>query len=279
MSQPISYQLDTLGWMQFEYLIQVLLKSELGIGVESWGGSADHGKDAYCKTELNFPSRHTTNPGPFVFQAKFVSGANAAGAEFESNLSSAVSKEGTLIARRIETGRWKSAPQYYALFTNAPVTASQRGKLAGLLQQSLPATSVSIQGATDICALLDQNISVSRAFPQILSLRNFSELLANVVRNDSLQRSDGAIREAETLSAVFVPTKAYDRAWSVLSKHNFVVLEGPPEICYRMDDRRCAACSQMGSHRLRYTQRILQEFHREPRPSIRSGRCVWQHRI
>ncbi len=84
MSRPIPYQLDTLGWMQFEYLVQVLLKSELGIGVESWGGSADHGKDAYCKTELNFPSRHLTNPGPFVFQAEFVNGANAAGAAFES---------------------------------------------------------------------------------------------------------------------------------------------------------------------------------------------------
>lgn len=230
MSQPIPYQLDTLGWMQFEYLIQVLLKSELGIGVESWGGSADHGKDAYCTTELNFPSRHTTNPGPFVFQAKFVSSANAAGADFEHELTSAISKEVALIARRLETGRWKSAPQQYALFTNAPVSANQRQKLAELLKQTLPTTSVSIQGATDICVLLDLNISVSRAFPQILSLRNFTELLANVVRNDSIQRSDGAIREAEALAAVFVPTKAYDRAWTVLTKHDFVVLEGPPEM-------------------------------------------------
>jgi hypothetical protein len=169
MFQPIPYQLDTLGWMQFEYLIQVLLKAQFGIGVESWGGSADHGKDAYCNAELNFPSRHTTNTGPFVFQAKFVNGANAAGTEFEVDLSSAISKEAKLIAKRLEIGRWKSPPQQYALFTNAPVTASQRTKLTELLQQTLPTT-------------------------------------------------------------VFVPTKAYDRAWTVLSKHNFVVLEGPPEM-------------------------------------------------
>src|SRR5580698_7407920 len=176
MAQTIPYNLDSLGWMQFESLLQVLLKAELGMGVESWGGSADHGRDAYCGQELNFPSRHTTNPGPFVFQAKFVSGANAAGADFEHDLTSAVSKEVSLIARRLETGRWKSVPQQYSLLTNAPLSANQRQKLAELLKQTLPTTSVSIQGATDICALLDLNISVSRAFPQILSLRNFSEL-------------------------------------------------------------------------------------------------------
>jgi hypothetical protein len=84
MAQTISYNLDSLGWMQFESLIQVLLKSELGLGLELWGGSADHGKDAYCAHELNFPSRHTTNPGPFVFQVKFIAGANAAGSDCDS---------------------------------------------------------------------------------------------------------------------------------------------------------------------------------------------------
>src|SRR5580658_288583 len=101
MAQTISYNLDSLGWMQFESLIQVLLKSELGLGLELWGGSADHGKDAYCAHELNFPSRHTTNPGPFVFQVKFIAGANAAGADFESSLIGAVKKEIALIDNRL----------------------------------------------------------------------------------------------------------------------------------------------------------------------------------
>lgn len=104
--QTISYNLDSLGWMQFESLIQVLLKAELGLGLELWGGSADHGKDAYCAHELNFPSRHTTNPGPFVFQVKFIAGANAAGADFDSILMRAVKKEGELIKNRIEAAKW-----------------------------------------------------------------------------------------------------------------------------------------------------------------------------
>src|SRR4051794_1303206 len=107
MAQPIPYQLDILGWMQFEYLVQVLLKAELGVGVESWGGSADHGKDVYFDGELNFPDKQTRNPGPFVFQAKFVNNANAAGADYRPLLRAAVRKESDLIRKRLEVGRWK----------------------------------------------------------------------------------------------------------------------------------------------------------------------------
>ncbi len=230
MAQQIPYQLDTLGWMQFEYLVQVLLKATLGIGVEAWGGSADHGKDAFCSHELNFPSKHSTNPGPFVFQAKFITNANSTGANYEPELRAAIKKEASLILSRIQNGRWPQVPRHYALFTNAPLTASARDSVIAVLSASLPDTTVTISGAVDLCALIDGNIEVARTFPQILSLRNLTELLRDVVRNDSLQRSDGAIREAESLTHVFVPTAAYSRAWQVAGKHNFVVLEGQPEM-------------------------------------------------
>jgi hypothetical protein len=168
MAQTISYNLDSLGWMQFEQLIQVLLKSELGVGVEVWGGSADHGKDAYCAHDLNFPSKHVTNPGPFVFQAKFIAGANAAGAEFESQLFAAVKKEAALIQNRVEAGKWKM-PRQYGFFTNVPLSANQRSTVSDLLQPVLGDCVVSSQGATDVCALLDSNITVARSFPQVLS--------------------------------------------------------------------------------------------------------------
>jgi hypothetical protein len=229
MPQTISYNLDSLGWMQFESLIQVLLKAELGLGLELWGGSYDHGKDAYCAHELNFPSRHTTNPGPFVFQVKFVAGANAAGADFDSILMRAVKKEGELIKNRIEAAKWIH-PKQYVFITNAGLSASHRKAITEELQPFLGDCTITIHGATDVCALLDLNIAAARSFPQILSLRNLFELLDQVVRNEIVQRTDAVLREAEGLSSVFVPTKAFDDAWEVLEKHHFVVLEGPPEM-------------------------------------------------
>jgi hypothetical protein len=229
MAQTISYNLDSLGWMQFESLIQVLLKAELGLGLELWGGSADHGKDAYCAHELNFPSRHTTNPGPFVFQVKFIAGANAAGADFDSILMRAVKKEGELIKNRIEAAKW-IRPKQYVFITNAGLSVSHRKAITEELEPLLGDCTITTHGATDVCALLDLNIAAARSFPQILSLRNLFELLDQVVKNEIVQRTDAVLREAEGLSGVFVPTKAFDDAWDVLEKHHFVVLEGPPEM-------------------------------------------------
>lgn len=215
--------------MQFELLIQFLHKSELGIGLELWGGSADHGKDAYCAHELNFPSRHTTNPGPFVFQVKFIAGANATGANFDSALMSAVTKEAALIQNRIAAGKW-AAPMQYAFVTNAPLTATHRQSISDVLQPILADCAITVQGALDVCAMLDTNLAVARSFPQILSLRNLFEILDQVVKNEIVQRTDAVLREADALSSVFVPTKAFDDAWEILDKHYFVVLEGPPEM-------------------------------------------------
>jgi hypothetical protein len=230
MAQQLPYNLDALGWMQFEYLIQVLLKNTLGIGVEAWGGSSDYGKDAYCLHELNFPNKHSTNSGPFVFQVKFVTNANSAGASYASELLAAIQKEVTLIKARIESGRWRHVPTFYSLFTNAPLTAKVREDIVSTFRTAIPEADVVVNGALDVCALLDGNIAVVRNFPQILSLRNLTELLRDVVRNDSLQRSNAAIREADALTGVFVPTAAYNRAWQIIGKHNFVVLEGQPEM-------------------------------------------------
>src|SRR5437016_3156496 len=104
----IRYNLDSLGWYQFEWLTQALLKAELGIGLQSWGGHGDWGRDAFCSESLRFPARDIESPGPFVFQAKFVAGANASGADFADLLFDACRKEANRIKKRIEAGKWTS---------------------------------------------------------------------------------------------------------------------------------------------------------------------------
>ncbi|MEN8178769.1 MAG: restriction endonuclease [Pseudomonadota bacterium] len=46
------YKFDDLGWYQFERLVQGLLKAELGLNVESWGGRGDWGRDAWSEGQL-----------------------------------------------------------------------------------------------------------------------------------------------------------------------------------------------------------------------------------
>jgi len=171
MAQTIPYNLDSLGWMQIELLTQFLLKAEVGTSLELWGGSADHGTDAYCEHELNFASRHTTNPGPFVFQVKFIAGANATGANFDSALVNAAAKEAALTRNRIDAGKW-ATPKQYAFITNAPLSASHRQSVSAALQPILGDCAITVLGAIDVCAMLDANLAVARSFPQVLSLPN-----------------------------------------------------------------------------------------------------------
>ena len=120
------YDLDKLGWVEFEPLIQTLLKSELGVGVEAWGGSSDEGRDAYFPGKLRYPTKVYSH-GPFIFQAKFVRGANAAGAKSLPLIKKAVSMEARKIKERIPTS---PRPRHYSLLTNAPLSAHRNMQAA-----------------------------------------------------------------------------------------------------------------------------------------------------
>jgi hypothetical protein len=99
------YELDRLGWLQFEELCQALLKNTIGLGLEAWGGTGDHGRDAFFPGPLAFPAANRVRPGPFVFQVKFVENANAAAARPLEPLERAVASECSRIrSRRANVG-------------------------------------------------------------------------------------------------------------------------------------------------------------------------------
>ncbi len=225
----IRYNLDDLGWFQFEWLTQALLKAELGLGVEAWGGRHDYGRDAYSNGPLNFPAKHLTNDGPFLFQVKFAENANGAGARPESAIQDSVKKEIASIKRRVSENKWEQI-KHYALFTNAPLSANLKKDLESTLKESLPHVDIHLFGGKDVCDLLDAHPALRRSFPQLLSLRDLDYLLQEVVNKETIEKSRSAIECARDVVAVFAPTKPYEKAWVVLRKHYFVVLEGPPEM-------------------------------------------------
>src|SRR5438105_161871 len=121
----LRYRLDDLGWFHFEKLVQSVLKADLGLAIESWGGHSDFGRDAYTRTKLRFPDRSKPSMGPFIFQAKFVQGANAAGADWRPLLLKAITSERNYIQRRRKRYSWED-PKHYVLLTNCPLTSGAR---------------------------------------------------------------------------------------------------------------------------------------------------------
>ena len=224
----LRYRLDELGWFQFEALVQSLLKAYIALGIESWGGPGDHGRDAYFEGHLRYPTDETCD-GPFLFQVKFVQNANAAGASPQEPLLAAVRAECRRIERRTAQGAWRGA-RHYVLLTNVRPASALREVIRQKLTTSAGPMTVHIHGGTDICDMLDREPELRKSFPQLLGIADLNYLLSEIVQRDIINRSRYALASARDVAPVFVPTAAYDRAWRVLQKHHFVVLEGPPEM-------------------------------------------------
>jgi len=225
----VKYRIDDLGWDSFERLVQSLLKAVIGPGITNWSGHSDRGKDAYCPTDLRFPERGTLSSGPFIFQIKFIAGANAAGARSFGALEKAVRAEVAEIRLRVQRTQW-TKPGSYVLVTNAPMTPTHKSAVCEMIRDVAPNAEIYPLGATDVCDLLDAKPSIRQAHPEILGLGDLQELIREAVHSSIRERSAAAIREAEEISRVFVGTRAYERAYALLQDHNFVVLDGPPEM-------------------------------------------------
>jgi hypothetical protein len=222
------YNLDVLGWFQFERLCQSLLKARCGLDVEAWGVRSDWGRDAYSEEALRFP-HDEENPGPFIFQVKFVEKANGAGAKPLPALIAGVRSELRRIEQRREAGDWEE-PRYYVLLTNSPLEAKQRTEVAAILAEKLPHSRITIQASSDLDALLDGSPAVRLGYPQILGVRDIFALLGKQVNKEIVERSSQVLQIATDRAPSFVATTAYTDALNKLRARHFVVLTGPPEM-------------------------------------------------
>jgi hypothetical protein len=219
------YHLDDLGWYQFEWLAQAILKNMLGSAVEAWGGSGDWGRDAYCQTGLKFGTKSVE--GPHVFQCKFVEEANAAGSDPMPLIRKAINAE----CLRIEKRERKDVrtPASFILITNASLTASQRTDLERILSTRLQCTFVRCWDGKDICGFLDSMPVIRQSFPQLLSIRDIDILIHQQLTRAERQRSNVSLERAKLLLPIFVPTNPHREALNRLKNYGFVLLAGPPE--------------------------------------------------
>ena len=146
-----------------------------------------------------------------------------------ARLRSAENKEVHRISTRQLNGEWLPTA-HYILITNINLSADQRTITENDFADTLSTVKIHTLSGDDVCDLLDVHPELRRSFPQLLSLRDLDALLEDAVAKDVRERSYAAIAAARGCNPSFVPTGSYRKAWSVLFKHNFCILEGPPEM-------------------------------------------------
>ena len=85
------YNLEQLGWFNFEQLVRTLLRPIVGNGLSTFSGSVDKGRDATFSGEAtSFPSESDRWSGEWIFQVKHRAysprGANAVRTELKRTL-------------------------------------------------------------------------------------------------------------------------------------------------------------------------------------------------
>jgi hypothetical protein len=216
----LKYRIGSLGWYNFETLVQTLLKGLIGSGVTSFGGTKDSGRDATFNGTASFPSGQTRWQGYWVFQVKYADFEEQGVRTARTELKNTFRKELNSLLTRHQT-----RPDNYILITNIPLTAGNRDELKVVVQQgAFQGNFCSIDGK-EMCQFLDLFPQVRRSYPQLLGLAD----LDKIVNHELYERSEAYVQQWQPRLATFVCTPQYGDAITTLKNHHFVVLDGPPE--------------------------------------------------
>ncbi len=208
------YQLDALGWLQFDRLCPLVMESETGLSDLQWRGRADTGRVALVDHEVAFRDGAHRLPGPVVVAAVWIRDKSA----FERRVE--VFRDRVVAALASADARPSDA---LLVLTNLDGDAAR----ASLTWDPVTREKRSVVlGAGEISTSLDRHPSLRAAMPSVLGLRDLDALIDSDLR----RRSSLDVERAQELARVFWPTRAYERARTVLDKHRFVVLTGPPEM-------------------------------------------------
>lgn len=247
------YNLEQLGWFNFEQLVRTLLREIIGNGISSFSGSVDQGRDAsFSGKSEAFPSTTEQWDGDWIFQVKHrtysTQGAQKSRKELERNLPKEVSK--------IFKKHQHKCDNYIAI-TNCPLTAKSKDHLTENIKAvSKKIKQVYIAGESDLHELLDTHPKIVSAFPQLLGISQLQQLLQWGLHHRSIEY----LHAAQSEIATFVATNPYINALDLLHKQHFCILSGPPKMGKTCTAYALAAAFSAQSYEI-YDLRSQQDYY------------------
>lgn len=203
----MSYDLDRLGWLQFQQLCAHVLELEAGVAPDAWRGDADRTRTAILDCGLGLPLLAAPLPERVLVHCVWLAPGSA------DPIPAALEQ---LPLQELEDLRGLRS---YALMANGRVGRDgPRRETKGLTAEVIDSPA--------LCARIDARPELRLAMPSLLGLRDLEPLMTpDAARRSTLDRG-----EAERLARVFVATRAYARTVRTLAEHRFAVVVGPPEM-------------------------------------------------
>jgi hypothetical protein len=203
----VAYDLDRLGWLQFQQLCTHVLELEAGVPPDAWQGDADGTRIATLDCGLGPPLLAEPLRDRVLVHCRWLP------PDSRKPIPAAVEE---LSVEQLKDLR---ALRSYVLMANGrAVPEGPRPEVKGLTVEVIDTPALS--------ARIDARPELRLAMPSLLGLRDLKPLIdPHAAQRSTLNRA-----EAERLAPVFVPTRAYARAVRALAEHGFAVVTGPPEM-------------------------------------------------
>jgi hypothetical protein len=154
----VAYDLDRLGWLQFEQLCTLLLELEGGIPAHAWAGGADRCRAVLSGTPLRPPLVSVELPAPVLVQCAWQRPAE------NRRLADATVR---LAEQRADD---VALAESLLVLTNAELDPRDEAQLNEWLAR--PNVKVAALGRSGLGARLDARSELRRAMPSVLGLRD-----------------------------------------------------------------------------------------------------------
>jgi len=225
------YDFLRLGAVNFQLMVQTLLKKIIGAGVTSMDIiGKDGARDArYSGKAKLYPSKEKCWDGRWVFQVKFhdyerLGGIKTIRRKILDDLKNEVKS----------LNKYHQPIDNYIFITNVPLSGeTDKGtldKIDKYSNESFPDLKFAIWHYPDLCNFLDMHSEIKMAFPQILGIEDIQRILGEVLIKSTLERTEAFIKDMRKTARIFVSVSAYHEALNILGEYHFVVLKGPPKM-------------------------------------------------
>jgi len=206
------YELNKLGWKDFQKLCHTITREILGQTIESFLDSHDGGRDGAFSGTWDIQNEESLK-GRFVIQCKY------SGRQNISITMSNLADEFEKVEKLVKAGLCDS----YVLMTNMGVSGTRDKEIQAQLKQ-IGVKQTAVFGSTWINQQILENTRLRMLVPRIYGLGDLSQIL------DSRAYSQARVvldTMREDLAKV-VLTHSYQKAVNAINEHGFVMIIGEP---------------------------------------------------
>lgn len=263
----VDYDLNRLGSLEFEHMVQALSAAELGVSVSIFGVGSDGGREAtFEATGASVAGTTAGWTGYGIVQAKTIRFNDDTAKNASAIVSATRAELNKFVSQHSKKPERANPPQNYIIATNARLSPGPGGGVDQVLEE-LRSHRVGLSGYTvwhyeHICRLLDVHHGVRRAYAGFITPGDVLHRLIDVLGESSARVGEVLKKHAATQLAAKEVLKLETTEVSDSNKVRLseIAIDLPAHVSTISEERVVAHILEAGNRSLRESHRLDQPY-------------------